>query len=382
MQPAPEPARILILFSDTGGGHRSAAEAIDEALRLEYGELVSTEMVDIFRQAAPPPLQHLPGLYPKMVRLPRAWELGYRLSDGDRRASLLTSSAWPYLRKSLRRLVAQHPCELIVSVHPLANAPVMRALDQRQIPFITVVTDLVTTHAFWYHAGVDLCLVPTQRAFERAIACGMHAHAVRVVGLPVARRFCQPGGDPAVLRSRLGWPVERPTVLLVGGGEGMGPIERIAREIAANCTWLSLVIIAGRNRELKQRLEKIPWGIPTFVYGFVTDMPDFMRASDILVTKAGPGTIMEAINSRLPMILYSRLPGQEDGNVDYVVSEQVGKWAPNPRKIVAVLQDWLDHPEKRQRAISACQRVARPQAAADTAQIIGEYLHLKEQVKP
>jgi len=380
MHPVPEPARILFLFSDTGGGHRSAAEAIIEALRLEYGNKISTEMVDIFLEVAPPPLDHLPGLYPKLVRLPRAWEIGYRLSDGDRRANLLASSAWPYIRKSVHRLIAQHPCDMIVSVHPMANAPLMRALNHRHIPFITVVTDLVTTHAFWYHPEVDLCLVPTTQAYDRAISFGMQSERLRVVGLPVANRFYQPGDDPAVLRRKFGWPHDRPIVLLAGGGEGMGPIERTAREISANCPSVSLVVITGRNQELKERLEKIDWRIPTFVYGFVTEMPDFMRASDILVTKAGPGTISEALITNIPMILYSRLPGQEDGNVDYIVSEQAGVWAPQPRKIVAALQDWLSNPEKRLQAVAACKRLARPRAAKETAQIIGEYLDLKEQV--
>ncbi len=203
---------------------------------------------------------------------------------------------------------------------------------------------------------------------------------MRVVGLPVANRFYQPGDDPVVLRGKFGWPHDRPIVLLAGGGEGMGPIERTAREISANCPSVGLVVITGRNQELKERLEKIAWQIPTFIYGFVTEMPDFMRASDILVTKAGPGTISEALIANIPMILYSRLPGQEDGNVEYIVSEQAGVWAPQPRKIVAALQDWLSNPEKRLQAVAACKRLARPRAAKETAQIIGEYLDLKEQV--
>jgi 1,2-diacylglycerol 3-beta-galactosyltransferase len=333
MHPVPEPARILFLFSDTGGGHRSAAEAIIEALRLEYGNRISTEMVDIFLEVAPPPLDHLPGLYPKLVRLPRAWEIGYRLSDGDRRANLLASSAWPYIRKSVHRLIARHSCDMIVSVHPMANAPLMRALNHQHIPFITVVTDLVTTHAFWYHPEVDLCLVPARRLIRRSF--GMHL-SVCGAGFPVANRFCQPGMIQPYY-GKFGWP--RPLIIAGRWRRGMGPIERTAREISANCPSIGLVVITGRNQELKERLEKIAWQIPTFIYGFVTEMPDFMRASDILVTKAGPGTISEALIANIPMILYSRLPGQEDGNVEYIVSEQAGVWAPQPRKIVAALQD-------------------------------------------
>ncbi len=96
--------------------------------KLEYGDAYSTEMVDIFKEYAPPPLNQLPALYPQMVRVPQVWGLGYKLSNGDRRSKLMMASAWPYIRRSLRQLIAQHPSDLIVSVHPLANTPVLRAL--------------------------------------------------------------------------------------------------------------------------------------------------------------------------------------------------------------------------------------------------------------
>jgi 1,2-diacylglycerol 3-beta-galactosyltransferase len=376
----PKRPHILFLFSDTGGGHRSAAEAIIEAIELEFGEQYSTEMVDFFLNYTPTPFKHLPMLYPKLVRVPQAWGLGYSISNGHARARILTASAWPYVRRSLHRMVANHPADLMVSVHPLANAPALRALGRNRPPFATVVTDMVTTHALWYHHLADLCIVASQEAYRRALAAGMRAEQMRIVGLPVADRFCQPPGDRQTLRARFGWPAERPLVILMGGGEGMGPLEKTARSIAQHCPSAALVVIAGRNQTLKARLEAMQWPIPTFVYGFVREMPDFMRAADVLVTKAGPGTISEAFIAGLPMLLYSRLPGQEDGNVTYVVNEGAGIWAPNPEKIGTILQDWLAHPEKRLQASAACQRLARPQAARQIAHLLIETIHNREKV--
>jgi 1,2-diacylglycerol 3-beta-galactosyltransferase len=371
-QRLPECPQILFLFSDTGGGHRSAAEAIIEALHLEVGDRVQATMVDFFKEFAPPPLDRMPIWYPNMVRVPQAWGLGYRLSNGHRRARIITSTFWPYVRQHTRKLVHQHPSDLIVSVHPLATAPVLRALGPSRPPFITVVTDLVTTHALWYHRRTDLCLVPTEPAATRAIKFGLKPDQVRVVGLPVAERFCKPVGNREDIRRRLGWPEDLPVILLVGGGDGMGPLKRTAQSIAASGLKASLAIVAGRNLDLKKNLEEQNWPLPTFIYGFVRDMPDLMRAADILVTKAGPGTISEALNAALPMILYSRLPGQEDGNVEYVVSEGVGVWAPNPILIVAALKDWIDNPEKRAKAAEGCLRLARPHAARDIARLLAE----------
>lgn len=378
-QPTGRP-HILFLFSDTGGGHRSAAEAISEALELEYGEQIAVKMVDIFKEYAPPPFNRVPVWYPSMVRVPQAWGLGYRLSDGRHRARFITSTFWPYVRQAARKLVKQHPSDLIVSVHPLATAPVLRALGIHRPPFITVVTDLVTTHALWYHRRTDMCIVPTEAAGIRALKCGLKPEQVKVVGLPVAERFCRPTGDRAALRERLGWPTDLPVIMLTGGGDGMGPLKRTALSIASSGLEAALVIVAGRNQGLKTSLEAQRWSAPTFVYGFVREMPEFMRAADILVTKAGPGTISEALNAGLPMVLYSRLPGQEDGNVEFVVSEGVGVWAPNPILIVSALKDWIEHPENRRAAAEACRRLARPEAARQIAHILAEQVGVKQAI--
>jgi 1,2-diacylglycerol 3-beta-galactosyltransferase len=369
---------LLFIFSDTGGGHRSATEAIIEALHLEYGELFSTEMVDIFKDYAPRPLNRLPDLYPKMVRLPRAWGLGYRLSNGNNRTRLMVDGVWPYVRSSIRALIAQHPSDLIVCLHPLANAPLLRALGTQRPPYIIVVTDLVTTHAAWYHPRADLCLVPTPEARQRGLHFGLRPDQVQVVGLPVAERFCQPAGDRQALRAALGWPQDLPIVILMGGGEGMGPLEKTAHAIAAARIPLALVVICGRNLALKERLEAVRWPMPTYIYGFVHAMPDFMRAADILVTKAGPGTVSEAFNAGLPMILYSRLPGQEDGNVTYVVSEGAGLWAPRTEQVVGALRTWVEHPQLRAQAAEACRRLAHPQASRQIARILAQTLGIPE----
>ena len=141
---------------------------------------------------------------------------------------------------------------------------------------------------------------------------------------------------------------------------------------------ITLVVIAGRNEELKERLLARAWPMPIFIYGFVREMPDFMQAADILVTKAGPGTISEALNAGLPMILYSRLPGQEDGNVDYVISEGVGMWAPKTSYIVSAIHAWITHPQQRDLAAEACSQAAHPQAAREIACLLADRLGIRK----
>ena len=370
-----DPARILVLFSDTGGGHRSAAEAIAEAFELQFPGRYRIDTVDALREYAPAPINRFTAWYPYMVRLPQAWGAGFRLSDGPRRARVMTAAAWPYVRRSARRILRERPAEMVVSVHPLLTTPVIQAMGRRAAAaFVTVVTDLVSTHALWYDRRVRLCLVPTEAARRRAVRYGMNPARVRVVGLPVGERFCGPREDPVLLRRELGWPLDRPMVMLVGGGEGMGPLAETAHAIARGGGDFGLAVIAGRNKRLRAELEAVAWPIPTFIYGFERRIPEMMQAATLLVTKAGPGTISEALNAGLPMVLYSRLPGQEDGNVRYVVEKGVGVWAPGPDGTAAAVQGWLGQPQALSQAATRCREAARPRAARAVAECIDALL--------
>ncbi|HEX9013972.1 MAG TPA: glycosyltransferase [Anaerolineaceae bacterium] len=374
--PPPHKPHILFLFSDTGGGHRSASEAVIEALGLEFGDCLTTEMVDFLKNYAPPPLDKAPEIYPSFARVPDVWEMGYHLIDGPQRTRVITGALWPYYRRASRKLVREHPADLIVSVHPLANTPILRALGQKRPPFLTVVTDLLSTHSLWYDAAADRVIVPTAVARQRALENGVAPAKVEVIGLPVAERFCAPAGDRASLRQQLGWPEDRPVILVVGGGEGMGPVAKVAFAVDAAGLDAALVVVAGRNRKLKTTLDNHAWQGTVQVHGFVREMPDFMRAADILVTKAGPGTISEAFIAGLPIVLYDRMPGQEDGNVTYVTHEGAGVWAPKPDQVVDALRYWLKHPAQLSRVSAACRRLARPDASRRIARSIGEMLGL------
>ncbi|MCK6540063.1 MAG: glycosyltransferase [Anaerolineales bacterium] len=375
-KPTSKKPHVVFYFSDTGGGHRSAAEAIIEAIHLEYKNRVTTEMVDFFKDYAPRPFNKMPDWYPHMVKAPQLWSASFHATDGRPQARAITTTMWPIARHAAKTLVQSHPADLIVTVHPFANSFALKALGANRPPFINVVTDMVTTHALWYDNRADLILVPTENARQRALKYKMPPEKVRVVGLPVADKYCKPIGRKSTLRKKLGWTVDKPVVLMVGGGEGMGPLAKTAYEIDASGLDLSLVIVCGRNQKLKATLEARKWENPVLIYGFTRDMPDFMRAADFIVTKAGPGTIAEALNAELPIILYSKLPGQEDGNVTFVQEEGAGVWAPTPQEVVRALTRWISRPAERQKVIENCRRAGRPEAARTIARTIGEMLGL------
>lgn len=374
--------KINFLFSDTGGGHRSSAQAIIEALELEFPGYFDTQLIDIFHDYAPIPFRDASRIYPRITRMPQVWEAGYRISNNPRHADLLNQMTWPYIRRGAIKLVKQNPCDLFVSVHPLANQAYLNVTARHKIPFATVVTDMVSVHAFWFDPRADLVIVPTESARATGIQYGMPPERIQVAGQPVAERFRAPVADRQAFRAELGWEPDLPVILLVGGGEGMGPLERIAQAVDDARLPARLAVIAGRNESLQRRLEERQWKIPVSVFGFVKNMPELMSASDILVSKAGPGTISEAFIAGLPMILYSRLPGQEEGNVSYVTDSKAGVWAPEIGELVMALRMWLDYPSARAEASAASRAMARPEATRQIARLLKSRFFGPEQETP
>ncbi|MEZ4616876.1 MAG: glycosyltransferase [Caldilineaceae bacterium] len=156
------------------------------------------------------------------------------------------------------------------------------------VPFVTVVTDLVTFHPTWIDPKVTRCLVPTAAAREQAIALGMAPAKIAVYGQPVSLKFAQRVADKATLRHQLGFDLDRPTVLLLGGGEGSGQLRAIACAIAQKVPFAQMAVVTGRNQALYTRLKTLRLANPDHLYGFVDNMPELMHAADLVVTKARP----------------------------------------------------------------------------------------------
>jgi 1,2-diacylglycerol 3-beta-galactosyltransferase len=369
--------RILILFSDTGGGHRSAAQAVIEAMELEFPDRFDLKMIDALRHYAPSPLRHAPDFYPYLVQMKNIWGTGYHLMDGKRRIAMINHALWQYMRLAMKRMIRENPAELYVSVHPLLNMPVCQALRHSQTPFVTVVTDMVSAHAFWFERRANLVIVPVEEARLTGINFGLDPQQIITIGQPIADRFCHPQEDKNETRQRLGWRQDKPVVLLVGGGDGAGPLEETVFAIQNAGLDLFLVVVTGRNHELKERLESQNWKFPIRIYGFIREMPDFMSAADIIITKAGSQTVNEAFIAGLPIILYSRFLGQEDGNVLYIVGEKAGIWAPRPDRVVNSLQEWLEYPDKCKQASENSKRLGRPYASRQIAHQLAAQLGVK-----
>ncbi|MCA1554527.1 MAG: hypothetical protein LC737_09125, partial [Chloroflexi bacterium] len=270
--------RIVILTADTGGGHRSVAEALTEAFH-EIGQ-TNVDVVDVF-QYVPWPFRDMPKWYmPTINRASLLWKLIYLFFGGRIRGGFyLRSLVYPLSRNGLRRLYGEHPPDLVVSTHPVFQYNAARVLhaQRRGVPFVTMVTDFASAHRWWFTPLTDLCLVPSDELRCVAKTCGVSARKIYVTGLPVHRSFAlNREVSRQEARRALGLQECR-TLLLVGGGEGMGALDLMAEAVDRTMPNLQKLIVAGRNSKLKARLDAHAWAAPTRVYGFVRNMPQLMR---------------------------------------------------------------------------------------------------------
>jgi 1,2-diacylglycerol 3-beta-galactosyltransferase len=358
--------RVLLLISDTGGGHRSAAVAVEAALQ-RIDPSIEIIIRDALVEKATWPFSRSPWLYTFFMRHLRwAWALGFALSDGPLRSRFLADVTWPVMAKRMRTLVTEDQADLIVSIHPFMTRLVSRAIAStgRRIPFAIVVTDLVTGHATWYDKDADWISVPTEAARDRAMTFGVKPERVSVMGQPLHPRAMELHHDREAMRASFGW--KEPVVLCVGGGDGMGGLGKHVRAMAEAKIAARLVVICGRNIKLQKELEAETFGIPVEVHGFVSNLPEMMSAADVLVTKGGPGSIIEGCLAGLPMVIYDYIPGQEYGNMRLVCDSGFGSYVPDAKAMPSAVTYWLEHREARE---EVGERAKRSVAADSSMQI-------------
>ncbi len=363
---------VMIVYANAGGGHRSVALALRDAFSMYHPD-ARVYLLDVMGDYAPFPMNHFPDIYPQLTKgNGSVWKWIYNLTDGRLQAKVISEIWNPVIRGRIRRAWMEHSADLVLSVYPLLNRNLgryLRKLHSRPV-FAIMVTDLGTAHYLWFSRYADHYLIPTESVHRRAVEFGVPEHKMTITGLPVSPAFSVRTSKED-LRKELGLRPDLPTALLVGGADGMGGIEAIARSINAARPRGQLVVIAGRNARLRERLSSTEWRIPARVIGFTDEMHKWMQAADLLLSKAGPSTISEALTVGLPVLLTGYLPGQEEANLQFVVDSGAGVYQPKPEKIAGLVKAWFSSERGvlEQMAESA-RNVGRPNAARDAADLL------------
>ncbi|NNJ11723.1 glycosyltransferase [Chloroflexales bacterium ZM16-3] len=339
---------VLFAISDTGGGHRSAAVAIAAALDLASDQSLSWRIEDILQLTDFPGVRNAPNLYDQLsTRWLRMYDMTFQLTNGMRRVDLLSRLVFVTARRNITRLLLETRPKVVVVTHPLVHRFVCAARRIHQLPcrVVTVVTDLVSLHASWTYPGVDLAMVPTDEAYRLMQKRGMRPSKLERTGFPVHPKFADYVGDRASARAELGLDAGRFTILLTAGGVGSGRLGDLVRATEQAYPGHQLLVVTGKNRALRDDLISAGRPATSHIYGFVQNMEALMAASDIVVTKAGPGTLMEALVMRKPVIVTEAVGMQEQGNIDFVLNYDLGMFCPTAERIVGAVSD-LENPQR------------------------------------
>ncbi|XP_054804986.1 monogalactosyldiacylglycerol synthase 2, chloroplastic-like isoform X2 [Prosopis cineraria] len=354
---------VLILMSDTGGGHRASAEAIRDAFQLEFGDAYRVFVKDVWKEYAGWPLNDLERSYKFMVKHVQLWKVAFHSTSPRWIHSMYLAAMAAYYAKEVEAGLMDYNPDIIISVHPLMQHIPLLVLKwqglQKKVIFFTVITDLNSCHRTWFHPGVNRCYCPSQEVAKRALQDGLEESQIRVYGLPIRPSFARAVLSKDQMREELGTDLNLPAVLLMGGGEGMGPVKETALALGeslydteADKPIGQLIIICGRNKTLASSLQSLEWKIPV---------------------KAGPGTIAEALIRGLPIILNDYIPGQEKGNVPYVVDNGAGVFTRSPKETARIVAEWFSaNSEELKRMSENALKLAQPEAVFDIVKDIHE----------
>ncbi|PKA63062.1 putative monogalactosyldiacylglycerol synthase 3, chloroplastic [Apostasia shenzhenica] len=382
---------VLILMSDTGGGHRASAEAIRDAFRIEFGDEYKVFVKDVCKEAAGWPLNDMERSYKFMVKHVQLWRVAFHSTSPRWVHCLYLAAIAAFYAKKVEAGLKKYKPDIIISVHPLMQHIPLWILKwqnlQKRVVFVTVITDLNTCHPTWFHTDVNRCYCPSDVVANRAALDGLQPSQIRVFGLPIRPSFCRAIISKDDLRVELELDPDLPAVLLMGGGEGMGPVKKTAKALGESLYDKSqgkpigqLVVICGRNQSLSSSLEAHEWKIPVKIRGFEKQMEKWMGACDCIITKAGPGTIAEALIRGLPIILNDYIPGQEVGNVPYVVDNGAGVFSKSSKKTAKLVARWFSTESNELKKMSECAlKLAQPEAVFD---IVKDIHGLAEELGP
>lgn len=365
--------RILILTADAGFGHRSAANAIAEAIRELAGESVNVDIVNALdHPRVPRLLRDSQSDYDDLVRrTPELYQLTYAATEQALPSMIFESAVILMLYEALRDTLNAYDPDTIVNTWPLYQAPLgaIFRLNRRKAALITVVTDLISVHRVWFNNASDRLVVPTPEAFELALKYGVRQDKVRLIGIPVSPALSKDEGSKPELRARLGWRPDLTTLLAVGSRR-VPRLAEMLRGLNHSGLPIQLVISAGGDDDLYQVLCETEWHLPVHVYRFVDTMPTFMRAADAIMCKAGGLITTEALACGLPMVIIDVIPGQEEGNAQYVVQGGAGVIAESPLDVLECICHWTREGGKEMATYAArARRLGKPQAAYEVARM-------------
>jgi Glycosyltransferase family 28 C-terminal domain len=346
--------KLTIVYHHAGGGHRSAAEALKATLSglehpwdvslLDIQELL--DPLDLIRRATGLRIQDTYNLI-----LRKGWT---RITPQLLRVLQATIRLYHApIVKALRAYWAQHPADLVLSVIPHFNREIAGSLRPLGLgapgtstPFVTLITDLADYPPhFWIERESEFIIVGTDRARQQALTLGHAAdHIFQTSGMILKPKFYEKTTiDRGAERNRLGLEPDCPTGVVLFGGHGSQVMIDITKKLTEANSGVQLILICGHNQKLATKLNELTIGKPIAVVGFAQNVEYYMALADFFIGKPGPGSISEALQFHLPVIVEcnSKTLPQERYNAEWVSESGYGIVVPTFKQIAPAVQRLL-----------------------------------------
>ncbi|HEY8748365.1 MAG TPA: glycosyltransferase [Tepidisphaeraceae bacterium] len=368
-------SKILVLSASVGAGHMRAAQAVELALhQLAPDALVQN--IDLltltnaaFRRIYGKAYLDLVNLAPHVLGY--VYDLLDKPRDPDSKRDRFRLAIEKLNLKKFSDMMEEGGWDVVVNTHFL-SAEIIASLRRDQklsVPQITVTTDF-ETHRLWVNQPCERYTTATAEGAAYLRHWGVPVENITVTGIPIHPVFSQPK-DRAECLSRQGLVGDRPVVLQLAGGFGVGPIEKLYRGLLEIQTPTEIVVVAGKNEQVRQELAQIvpPDRHRVKIMGFTDQIDELMCVADVVVSKPGGLTTSEVLARGAAMAIVNPIPGQESRNSDYLLENsaaiKINNVATLPMKLTQLLND-----KARLNALKEnAKRIAHPRAAFDVARL-------------
>ena len=373
--------RVMIATVTAGAGHLAAAAAVEESWKMLRPE-DAVETVDLLDFASRLYRQVYTRTLLKVVEdIPELYGMVFKKTDQSRDLRKLNSFRRTFAHQTNRGFVkylkGTKPDILLCSHYlPLEILGALRIREEGPHPFCGCMVTDFEAHAFWLEPAIDLYCVAAEETKASLIARGASADKVVVTGIPIAARFSQPL-DAVEIRKRYGLRDDLSTLLVLGGGFGLGPVGEILQALDGLKGHLQILVVAGRNEELRAKLAVRDWSHPTHILGFISNMQELMGISDLIITKPGGLTCSEALALGKPMCIFNPIPGQETANSDFLLERGAAVKVNRVEDLPFRVEQLLGSTKLRDMA-RASKILGRPDAARDVCRATLEKFPLRD----
>lgn len=358
--------KVLLFYITHKSGHHRASCAIESALGLLDGS-IETLNVNFFEFTNSFLEKFVGHTYLSVIKnRPEVWQYLYDNPKFIDKTKPIKDFVNKINAKKLYKLIKSFDpdCICCTQAYPCGAVSRLKNEYKLDIPLVAVLTDFVA-HRYWIYDNVDCYVVPSDGIKDELINQNIPIEKIKVFGIPIDSKFSIASNKSDVL-NKFNLKPNLPVVLIMGGSQGLGPIEHAVRFLIEKNGNFQIVVVTGKNKKLFDCLSTYSVENMT-VLGYVANMNELMDVSDIVITKPGGLTVSEALSKSLPMIIINPLPGQEMKNTECLVKYGAAVKCNNVEDIGNIVNDILTDTNKLSILKECASKIKKPQSAVDTA---------------